>query len=121
MDSRLSASQFISHPPKTPTIREQRVKDARVISLCHQHGFLLFTLDKSMKEAHSTELCRTDIGVIAGASNDKYLPSVWVQAFIKAKPRILRDFKKHERPYFSILQRTGSVSTEVVRQKTRLR
>lgn len=57
------------------------------------------------------ELKATDIGVVATASNREGLEP-WFYALGKAKDKILRDHKKHPRPYFSVLSRSGNVTTE---------
>lgn len=62
--------RFSSLFPDFATVREQSVKDNRVISECHKNQFLLFTTDKEMRSVHVVELLKTDIGVVATSSNN---------------------------------------------------
>ena len=98
--------------------RAQNIKDGAVIQLCQRRGFLLFTADREMRRAHLEKLKKTDIGVVATA-NYRDGTAVWIAAFASAKARILRDFKKAERPYFSILQKSGRITTEHIGANTR--
>jgi hypothetical protein len=111
--------RFTAHFPRqnNPGLRESGVKDSRVISLCAQHGFLLVTTDCQMKRTFAEELKKTDIGVVATSNNQDGIQA-WIQALIKAKAQILRDFKKQERPYFSILSKKGKLNTENLRNRT---
>ena len=75
-----------------------------------------------MKRTFIEDLKRTDIGVVATANNndpDGIQP--WIRALARAKPKILRDFKKHPRPYFSIIQKTASVRTEAITTEMKTR
>jgi hypothetical protein len=111
----IMAERFTTHFPdcEDPELRQKSIKDPRVITVCRQHGFLLFTTDREMKKTHLEELKRSDIGVVATASNTDGV-DVWVNALGLAKSRILRDFKKCERPYFSILQKSGKITTDII-------
>jgi hypothetical protein len=102
------------------TIREQSVKDNRVISESHKKQFLLFTTDKEMRFVHALELLKTDIGVVATSSNNgPDAMTLWTNAFIKAKAKILRDFEKLERPYFCVLHRNGEIVRHEIKPRGR--
>lgn len=103
------------------TKREQNVKDGRVIQVCHKNQFLLFTSDKSMREMHSEELLKTDIAVVASATNSgSDVSRIYPQKFVEAKARILRDFKgKIDRPYFCVIQKSGLIENRPIRATTK--
>ncbi len=66
-----------------------------------------------MRSTFVEELKRSDIGVLATSRGDIGV-DVWFRALGLAKPRILRDFKKLERPYFSVLQLSGQITTRII-------
>ncbi len=109
------SERFTKHFPhrENPERRQEHIKDPAVISLCHEHGFLLFTTDREMKKTHLERLKRADIGVIATANNSEGT-DVWIKALGSAKTQILRDFKKRKRPYFSVLQKSGKLTTDEI-------
>jgi hypothetical protein len=100
-----------------PEVREQRVKDSRVIRIAATHKYLLFTSDTSMREVHSEQLLKTDLAVIAAATNhDKKCVDDYTKAFIESKAKIMRDFRgKLDRPYFCILQKSGKVEPRPIK------
>jgi hypothetical protein len=110
-----TAERFTSHFPdrNNPDQRQKKIKDPTVIALCQKYNFLLFTTDREMKKTHIEELKRSDIGVVATANNTDGVDT-WVKALFDARAKVLRDFKKWQRPYFSILQKTGHVTTETL-------
>jgi hypothetical protein len=114
-DSGFIIERFIRHFPRRDDAerREAGVKDPSVLHLCERKGFLLFTADREMKYTHVEILKKTQIGVIATANNQSGT-DVWINALVKAKTKVLREFKKHERPYFSILQKSGTLTTETI-------
>jgi hypothetical protein len=83
--SGFTIERFNKHFPRSDGSekREQSVKDPRVITLCQKHGFLLFTTDRSMKETHEEDIRKTEIGVVATASNQDHT-EVWTTAFRKS-------------------------------------
>lgn len=100
--------------------READVKDPRVIHLCAQNGYLLLTTDREMKTTFIELLKQTDIAVLATANNNES-DDIWAQRVSDKKARILRDFKKCERPYFSIIQRSTEITVETLRSAMRTR
>jgi hypothetical protein len=102
--------------PHNADKREQGVKDGRVIHMANQHRYLLFTSDKSMRETHAEDLLKTDLAVVASASNTgEGIVEIFTNAFIKSKAKIYRDFKgKKDRPYFCILQRSGVIEHRAI-------
>lgn len=72
-----------------------------------------------MKRTFAEELKATDIGVIATTNNQDGV-EVWINALKLAKAQILKDFKKQERPYFSIILKNGHLNTEnLMNRRTR--
>lgn len=117
-DAGFEVCRFTTFFPDVERKREQSVKDGRVIGLCHEHGFLLFTTDKEMRTVHAVELLKTGIGVVATSSNDdEDAVNLWTGLFISAKAKILRDHKKHERPYFCVLHRSGQIVHHEIKPK----
>lgn len=114
-----SVERFTSFFPRDDCSgkRQQGVKDTRVITLCAERGFLLLTTDHEMKRTFIEELKVTDIGVVATASNKDGLEP-WFRALEIAKAKILRGYKKYERPYFSVLSKAGSITTEHLLNRT---
>lgn len=116
----IKVHRFSVHFPAThdPNKREQSVKDGRVIEIAHQHGYLLFTSDKSMREMHAAELLKTDLAVIASSSNSGLrIVEIFTKAFIESKAKIFRDFQgKLARPYFCILHQSGKVENRPITQ-----
>jgi DNA repair exonuclease SbcCD nuclease subunit len=96
-----------------PKARQSKIKDAKVIALCLKHRYLMLTRDHEMKCTHVELLKGTDIAVVAIANNHDH-HDVWIEALRIAKAKILRDFKKYQRPYFSILQKNGTVTTKTI-------
>jgi predicted nuclease of predicted toxin-antitoxin system len=90
---------------------EQGVKDPKIIRYCHREKRILVTTDKNMRFTHVEEIKRTSIGIIATESNRSPTGmGVWVEALILAKAQIERTVKKHARPWFAHLSRTGKIS-----------
>jgi hypothetical protein len=120
-----SIKRFSEEFPKSgdPSKREQSIKDSSVIKLCHAKGYLLFTSDKSMREAHAEELRKTDIGIVATSSFKEKegtdLIKFWTDKFFEARSKIFRDFKGRERPYFSVLHQNGDLMQMPITAQTR--
>lgn len=90
---------------------EASVKDPRIIQHCHQKRRVLVTTDKNMRLTHVEEIKKTTIAIIATESNQlKNGPAVWVQALIKAKPKLDRLLKKQPRPWCCHLSQSGNVN-----------
>ena len=67
-----------------------------------------------MKNTFVEELKKTDIGVLATANNSEG-DDIWVKRISQNKAKILSHFKKQERPYFSIIQRSGAITVETIK------
>jgi uncharacterized protein with PIN domain len=94
---------------------KQNVKDPEVIRFCDRNGWLLLTKDHEMKNTHREEIKRSEVAIIATAHNSAESDDEWVAAIINLKGRILREFRKHERPWFGIVTRTASLRLETIR------
>ena len=88
----------------------QNVADPEIIRFCHSKGWLLVTRDHDMSKLHRQELIKTAVAVLATAHNSAALQDEWVVALINLKPRILREFKKRERPWFATFSRSGDLT-----------
>ncbi len=93
--------------------RLSNIKDPKVIQLCDKHGFLLVTTDREMRTTFIEVLKTTEIGVLATANNN-HGDDVWVERIIGQKVKILRHFKKEQRPYFSVIQSSGHIKVETL-------
>lgn len=93
----------------------RNVEDPEVIRFCHKNGWLLLTRDHEMKNLHRAEIRRTDIAILATAHNSARDQDEWVAAVINLKTRILREFKKRERPWFGTFSRTGALTIATIR------
>jgi hypothetical protein len=60
------------------------------------------------------ELKKTEITVLATANNNEG-DDVWAIRIRDQKAKILRDFKKLERPCFSVIQRSGNITNTILR------
>ena len=91
------------------------IPDPEIIQFCHKHGWLLVTRDHEMKNMHHEEIRKTDIAILATANNSAKDQDEWVAAIINLKGRILREFKKHERPWFAIFSRSALLRIETIK------
>jgi len=89
----------------------QNVGDPEIIRFCHKNGWLLVTRDHEMKNTHREEIKKTAIALLATAHNSSATKDEWVVAIVNLKNRILREFKKQERPWFATFSRTGQSKT----------
>jgi len=87
----------------------QGVKDPKIIKLCDSKGWLLVTADSSMHKTHTELIKTTQVTILATAHNSAGNIEPWVKALIRAKAKIERHFKKHERPWFATFTRNGDV------------
>lgn len=96
----------------TETGKEQSVKDPRVIKLCNSKGWLLVTTDSDMRFTHVEEIRRSpNLAILATAHNSAGDLDQWIEALIKAKAAIEREFKKRQRAWFGQFNRQGKVTT----------
>jgi hypothetical protein len=93
----------------------ENVLDPEIIEFCHKNGWLLVTADHEMKNTHRGEIKRTEVAILATAHNSAEDPDEWVAALINLKSRILREFKKRERPWFGTFSRRARLKIEVVK------
>jgi hypothetical protein len=85
------------------------VEDPEIIRFCHKTGWLLVTTDSEMRNMHLGEINKTQIAILATAHNTVENPDEWVVALINLKSRILREFKKRERPWFATFSRAAKL------------
>lgn len=93
----------------------RNVEDPEVIQFCHRNGWLLVTRDHEMKNTHRAEIRRTEVAILATAHNSSEDQDEWVVALINLKSRILREFKKRERPWFGTFSRTANLTISTVK------
>lgn len=93
----------------------RNVEDPEVIQFCHKNGWLLVTRDHEMKNTHRQEIKRTEVAILATAHNSLENEDEWVVAIINLKSRILREFKKRERPWFATFSRTANLTISTIR------
>jgi uncharacterized protein with PIN domain len=93
----------------------RNVSDVDVIKFCQRNGWLLVTRDHEMKSFHREEIRKSDIAILATAHNSAKDQDEWVVAIINLKSRILREFKKRERPWFATVSRAAIMRIETVR------
>ncbi len=93
----------------------KNVLDPEVIKFCHRSGWLLVTRDHEMKSLHREEIRKTEVAILATAHNSAKDQDDWVVAIINLKSRILREFKKRERPWFATFSRQASIRIETIK------
>jgi uncharacterized protein with PIN domain len=93
----------------------RNVPDTEVIRFCNKHQWLLVTRDHEMKSLHKQEIRKSQIAILATANNNNCDPDEWVAAIINLKSRILREFKKRERPWFATFSRNATLTIETVK------
>lgn len=93
----------------------RNVEDPEVIRFCHRNGWLLVTRDHEMKNTHREEIKRTEIAILSTAHNSSENQDEWVIAIINLKSRILREFKKRQRPWFGTFSRTAKLTISTLR------
>lgn len=89
--------------------KRENVKDPEVIAFCNKHRWLLVTADGDMRNAHRNEIRKTKVTILATAHNSLTTPDNWVAAIITAKTRILREFRKRERPWFATISQSADL------------
>ncbi len=76
---------------------------------------MLVTRDHNMRNFHRTEIQKTGIAILATAHNSAKDQDEWVAAIINLKSRILREYRRHERPWFGTFSRTANLKIETIR------
>jgi predicted nuclease of predicted toxin-antitoxin system len=97
------------------------VEDPEIIRFCHKNGWLLVTTDHEMKNMHLEEIKKTEVAILATSHNSAENPDEWVIALINLKSRILREFKKRERPWFGTFSRTANLTISTITAAHRAR
>ena len=93
----------------------RNVEDPEVIRFCHKNGWMLVTRDHEMKNTHRREIRKTEVAILATAHNSLEDQDEWVAALINLKSRILREFKKRERPWFGTFSRTANLTIATIK------
>jgi predicted nuclease of predicted toxin-antitoxin system len=93
----------------------RNVEDPEVIRFCDRNGWMLVTRDHEMKNMHRVEIRRTQVAILATAHNSSEEQDEWVAALINLKSRVLREFKKRERPWFATFSRTANITIKTVK------
>jgi hypothetical protein len=68
-----------------------------------------------MKSMHREEIRKSDVAILATAHNSAENQDEWVVAIINLKAKILREFKKHERPWFGTFTRSATIKIETIK------
>jgi len=89
----------------------RNVPDSEVIRFCNKHGWLLVTRDHEMKNMHREEIRKSSVAILATAHNSAKDQGEWVAAIINLKTRILREFRKRERPWFAVFSREANITS----------
>jgi uncharacterized protein with PIN domain len=92
----------------------RNVEDPEVIRFCHKTGWVLVTRDHEMKNTHREEIKKREVAILATAHNSSEDQDEWVVAQINLKSRILREFKKRERPWFATFSRTANLKIATI-------
>ena len=96
----------------------RNVEDPEIIRFCHKTGWMLVTRDHEMKNTHREEIKKTEVAILATAHNSSEDQDEWVVALINLKSRILREFKKRERPWFGTFSRTEKLTIATIKAST---
>ncbi|MGH9516455.1 MAG: DUF5615 family PIN-like protein [Terriglobales bacterium] len=91
------------------------VEDPEIIRFCHSTGWLLVTTDHEMRNTHLAEIKKTEIAILATSHNSADDPDEWIIALINLKSRILREFKKRERPWFGTFSRAANLTIVTIK------
>jgi hypothetical protein len=113
VDAGFTVEQFTVHFPRSdaqPNMREQGVKDPRVIALSHRKGWLILTTDHSMRTDHAEEFLKNPNATVLATSTNCDGEEVWIRAIIQAKIGIERLFKKKERPWYARINQQGQIT-----------
>jgi len=94
--------------------KQNGVLDSPVIRKCHQEKWLLLTTDHEMGMTHVEEIKRNPNVTILATAHNSAAPEeyrVWLTAVIKLKWKILRMYKKEQRPWFATFSREGKITS----------
>jgi uncharacterized protein with PIN domain len=93
----------------------RNIPDSEIIRFCYKNGWMLVTRDHEMKNMHREDIRKTDIAILASSHNSAKDQDEWVAAIINLKTRILREFKKCERPWFATFSRSAILRIETIK------
>jgi uncharacterized protein with PIN domain len=93
----------------------RNVLDPEIIRFCHKNGWLLVTRDHEMRNLHREEIRKSEVAILATAHNSAEDQDEWVAALINLKSRILREFRKRERPWFATFSRTAVLTINTIK------
>jgi len=68
-----------------------------------------------MKNMHREEIRKSEVAILATAHNKAEDQDEWVAALINLKARILREFKKRQRPWFGTFSRTANMVIKTIK------
>jgi predicted nuclease of predicted toxin-antitoxin system len=93
----------------------RNILDPEVIKFCARNGWMLVTRDHEMKNLHRQEIRKSDVAILATAHNSAEIQDEWVVALINLKARILREFRKRERPWFATFTRNATLTIKTIK------
>jgi uncharacterized protein with PIN domain len=93
----------------------KNVSDSDVIRFCSRNGWMLVSRDHEMKNMHREQIRKSDVAILATAHNSAENQDEWVVAIINLKARILREFRKHERPWFATFSRGATIKVQTIK------
>lgn len=103
--------------------KQNNVPDNPVIRKCHEEKWLLLTTDHEMGKTHVEEIKKNpNVTILATAHNSASAEGYrqWLAAVIKLKAKILRMYKKEQRPWFATFSREGRITSFNVIQTGRV-
>lgn len=95
--------------------KRDNVLDPEVIRFCHKTGWLLVTKDHEMRNLHREEIKKSDVAILSTAHNSAEGDGEWVAALVNLKIRILREYRKHERPWFGTFTRAANLKIDTIK------
>jgi hypothetical protein len=108
-----AVQQFTAHFPRSatqPAVRQQGVKDPKIIALSHRQGWLILTTDRSMRVAHAEEFLKYPNATVLSTTSNGDGDDVWIRAIICGKADIERKFKKQPRPWYAQISLQGEIT-----------
>lgn len=103
---------FLAHFRRADGTKLESVKDPQVIRLCNRNKWLLVTTDSELRVTHIEEIKKaTDLAILATSHNSVQDIDIWVDALIRAKAAVEREFKNRQRPWYAQFNRQGKLTT----------
>ncbi len=75
---------------------------------------MLVTANPDMKNTHRVEIRNSDVAILSTAHNSAKNPDEWVVGIINLRTTILRDFRKHPRPWFATFSREAKRNIKTI-------